>query len=287
MIHAGTDVRMLGVRPAPARRTGPGAVPGYRARGASGRRQRDVARLIIRFSAMGAGGPRDHPDATPSRGEGRSGGPGRRACIRPAARYTVSDTGGRGRDRRRATDAERPAAGSCGRRRPGTAPLHGGPPPRRAGPLHRAHGRPEPPLARGRLLRARGRGDGPERPHLHRHVERRAHAPAPAAPPLAGRPDLRRPRRARPRGAPSHGAPGARHPAAHVANRRAHARSRGGRCRRGVPPRDADLRRQRAPPDDGGPADLLDHGAPCGCTSRRGSVPGGRSRSPSLWEPRS
>ncbi len=61
-----------------------------------------------------------------------------------------------------------------GRRLAGTAPPPGGPSPRRADPLHGAHGRPEPPLTGGCLLRARGRGDGAERPRLHRHLERRS-----------------------------------------------------------------------------------------------------------------
>ena len=114
-----------------------------------------------------------------------------------------------------------------------------------------------------------------------------AHAPAPAAPSLAGRPDLRRPRRARPRGAPSHGAPRARHAAPHVADRRAHARPRGGRGRSRVPPRDADLRRQRAPPDDGGPADVLDRGDRVGVPRGAGSAPVAARAGAALWAPRS
>ena len=50
----------------------------------------------------------------------------------------------------------------------------------------------------------------------------------------------------------------------------------------GVPPRDADLRRQRAAPDDGGSADLLDHGHRVGVPRGAGASPvAGRARHPS------
>ena len=142
------------------------------------------------------------------------------------------------------------------------------PPPRRADPLHRAHRGPEPPLAGGCLLRAGGDRDGAGGPHLHGHVERGAHAPAPAAPSLHRRPDLRRARRARPRGATPHRATGARRPRPHLADRCPDTREGTRRRRDRVPSRHAHLRRQRAPAHDGGPAHVLDR-------RHRVGVPGG------------
>ena len=165
------------------------------------------------------GGDRGRAACDPSgRGRDLPGWPGPRARSEAGARGAGRRVESRG-DRRRQPEDARRAAG-----RPASRPMGAGlgdrsPPPRRADPLHRAYGGPEPPLAGGCLLRAGGDRDGAGGPHLHGHVERGAHAPAPAAPSLHRRPDLRRARRARPRGATPHRATGARRPRPHLADR--------------------------------------------------------------------